>query len=245
MTAALTIDNIDRLRTNDLDPPRGWEVVFRSLNAGMHHQLYVNGRLADWTDTPEQRRFLLAGAHAPREICVAAVAAEDRAADLSDQLPEGVRNTGWVYRASVVRFIGHAAADRVALHTDHATGELDPEPLVVREIWPAWAPRWAWGESAFGLGGFGYGGVGAPGLGKGAFGAASFGMDADLIHLAAELAEDGTHTLVLRTLASDGRFADAEAEQVAAHPPPTPPAALEVAGYDPQTHTLTLEIKES
>jgi hypothetical protein len=244
MTAAFTTDNIDRLQAVPLDPPRGWEVRFRSANAGLHHQLYVNGRLADFTDSPRQRTFLLPEQPAPARLCVAAVAAAERRTDFARWLPaEAV--PPWVFRADVIQDLKHPPGTRVELLTDHASGELDEAPLAVRDLWPASSPRWGFGESAFARGGFGYGGVGAPGLGRGAFGAGPFGMNAETVRLAAALAEPGTHRVVLRTVAPDGRTADADPIAFEASPPPAPATGLTAIAWDPQTQTLTLRIEES
>ena len=58
MTATFTMQGIDRLRAHPL-AEGGTEVSFRSTNEGMYHQLYVNGRLADWCEEPSHRSFLL------------------------------------------------------------------------------------------------------------------------------------------------------------------------------------------
>jgi hypothetical protein len=243
MTATFITDNIDRLQSRELDWPRGWQITFRSGNVGLHHQLYVNGVLADVSDTTDQRSFFLPADACPREAAIAAVDSAHRQADMSDRLPASLRKPPWVYSTFAVRSIAHHVGDCVSLHTDHAIGQLDQEPLIKREIWPAWAPRWAWGESPFALGGFGFDGAGAPGLGKGAFGAGSFGMDEELISMRTALSEDGRHNLVLRTVARDGRSEDADAQDFDATAPPCPPASIAVAQYDKQNHTVTLAIE--
>ncbi len=239
----LTTNNIDQVKAVALDPPRGWKITFRSENHGMHHQLYVNGRLADWADTTDQRCFILAADASPREILIAAVDTGNRTKDMSKHLSVELAEPDWVYRSSVVRSISYPKGWRVALLTDHATGQIDPTPVMSRELWPDWTVRWAWGESAFGLGGFGYDGIGAPGLGQGAFGAASFGIETDLLPLSTVLEENGTHKIVLRTITAQGQSADAETQNVDAHPPPAPPASAEVTDYDSQTTTMTLQIE--
>ncbi|MHC4981549.1 MAG: hypothetical protein ACYTF6_00060 [Planctomycetota bacterium] len=244
MTTTFTTDNIDRLQSIELDWPRGWKITFRSGNSGLHHQLYVNGQLADFSDTTEQRDFFVPADFTPRQIIIAAVDSLHRDVDMSDRLPASLRAPGWVYSASVVRSIAHRSGERLTLHTDRATGQLDQTPLLAREIWPAWTPRWAWGESPFGVGGFGFGGVGAPGLGKGAFGAGLFGVGSDTIAVRAPLNEEGQHQIVLRTVAQDGRSADAEVQEFSATPPPNPPASLTATQYDKETGTLTLAIEE-
>ena len=159
----------------------GWTVRFRSSNVALHHQLYVNGRLEAWTDTPEQRTFLLDSPVSPLAVRIAAVPPVLRATDLAEQLTQDEREPTWTYRPAVVRSVANVVGDVVEILDDHTTGELSESPLASTETWPAWISRWAFGEDHFGEGGFGYDGVNAPGLGMGAFGAGEFGMDAGLI----------------------------------------------------------------
>jgi len=242
MTTEFTTDNIDGLVALPIDTAGGWRVTFRSANAGMHHQLYVNGRLADWTDTAAQPGFELGAEAYPRELTVAAVAPARRMEDCSHLLPKSHSSDGWVFRASVLRREAHQPGDVLAVHGDHAAGEMDPAPLLVRELYPRWLPRWGWGFSPFGDGAFGFGGAGAPGFGEGAFGAV-FAAGAEALRLSVPLAEEGRHELVLRTLSSDGRCADAESRFFDSAPPPAPAKALHAIDYDAQTQTLTLEIE--
>lgn len=243
MTPNFTTDNIDCLQANPLEAPHGWEITFRSTNGSMHHQLYLNGQLADWTDTTDQRKFLLETDSAPREVFIVAVDADCRAVDISKYLSPSLSRPNWTYQASVVRSTGHRPGDRLLLLGDHATGEMDSAPLMVRELCPAWAVRWAWGQGAFGLGGFGYGGLDAPGLGRGAFGAGLFGIGADVVSIVAALEEEGTHQLVLRTVDSEGQFTDSQIQTVAASPPPESPASVTITDYDSQNNTLTLQVE--
>ncbi|MBI5723188.1 MAG: hypothetical protein HZA50_04460 [Planctomycetes bacterium] len=242
MTGQFTIDNIDHLAVYPLDGPAKWRVEFRSSNAGLCHQLYVNGALADWADTPSVRHFDLE-CDGPAELAVAAVLPEFRMRDFGAFLPPENRRPAWVWRAGVVRHISHRPGDALKVFTDRATGQLDSQPAIVRELWPEWAGRWAWGEDLFGLGGLGWDGYAAPGLGRGAFGAASFGMDADLIDLELALAEQGEHRILLRTVGRDGQFADAPLIQTAADPPPQPPQTVAVTEYDAETSTLIFAIE--
>jgi hypothetical protein len=238
-----TTDNIDRLEAEPLDWPGGWRVTFRSAHSGMHHQVYLNGCLADWTDHPDQRSFLVQADGVPRQVVIAAVSARVRSIDMSSRLAASFRQPGWVYRVAIGRSPRYGPGTRLAIHGDHAAGRLDPAALDAREVWPPSAPRWAWGEDLFGMGGFGYDGTAAPGLGMGAFGAGLFGLDEVLVYLAAALAEDGEHRIVLRAVAPDGSYAQAEPITATAHPPPLPAGGCRVSGYDAQTDTLTLQIE--
>ncbi len=208
----LILDNIDRVRATPLPRCAAWKITFASANTGMCHQLYINGQLADATQYPSQRMFVLSARSAPMQAVVAAVAPEMAWIDLSHELPPEVRHPAWVYRTAVVRRPGLAAGTRVLLLDDHARGQLDPVPIAAAMLWPADAQRWGFGEDDFGIGGMGYGGSGAPGLGNGAMGMGMFGIDELVVHLAAALAEPGRHQLVVRLLDPHGRATDLPAE---------------------------------
>ncbi len=242
MSESVTTENISALSATPLESPGGWEITFRSDNAGMFHQLYVNGSLADWTDTPEQRSFLLDAADEPLEVAIAAVGRADREEDCHEAFADSPGCDGWVYRASVVRSPAFRAGSEVLLLGDRATGELDDSPLARVDAWPDWLGRWAWGEDRFGAGGFGYDGEAAPGLGEAAFGAGMLGLDADLIELAAPLGEEGTHQLVLRTETPDGQTADSDTITVQATPPPTPHESVQATTYNTETQMLTMQL---
>lgn len=228
-------DNIDTLRATPLTQQAGWRITFRSPHAGRCHQLYVNGALADWTDTPAGRTFLLDGDYAPAVLAVAAVEADDRREDFAALLPAEASQPDWVLDVQVIREPVHRPGDRAQVIDD---GTVLSDAL----LWPVWMPRWTFGEDAFGLGGFGYDGYGAVGM-TGLFGVGPFGFDLDAVSLPVTLAEEGTHVLTARTLATDGQAADGDDITIAATPPPTPVECLSVAAYDPATDTLTLRIE--
>jgi len=243
MTASIVTENIDSLRARRLREPGGWEIAFRSENEGMHHQLYLNGRLRDWTDTPGQRRFLLGRTAGPFELFIAAVAAQYRAVDLSAQLPAAAQQPGCVYRVRMRRSHGYRRHWRLDVLTDHGAGELDPQPVARREIWPEWLARWGWGEESFGLGGFGYDGYNALGFGTTPFGNGPFGIETGEVAFDAIIAEEAVHQITLRTTSTDGRFTDSDPVCFKAAVPPAPPAGLAASDYDTQTNTLTLQIQ--
>ncbi len=243
MSATFTTDNIDRLQATPLIPAGGWEITFHSLNDGLCHQLYINGRLADWTDAPAQRYFAVDAEIDPLEVTVAAVDPSRRGVDLASLLPAGAGSPTWRYTATVLRDIRHRPGDSVVIMGDGATGQGPSQQLASRQIWPDWAPRWAFGEDAFGMGGFGYDGYGAPGLGVGVFGLGAFGLGVEAITIDATLAETGLHEILLRTLAADGQYADGDAVYVQAAPPPPAVTGISVTDYDDSTVTLTLEIE--
>jgi len=237
-----TTDNIDQVRASPGVAPGQWRISFASSTAGMCHQLYVDGQLADFSDSPDCRSFVMQARGGPCRVAVAAVDFALRSSDMSALVAAMGLGSDWVFRTSVVRSPRYPRSARVALLGDHATGRIDERPLDCRAIWPDSQPRWAWGEDRFGVGGFGLDGASAPGAGLGAFGGGLFGVDEGVIVLSAPLYEEGTHSLVLRTILPDGSCGDTPLGLVFADPPPGPPSSLRIARYDSQTDTLTLEI---
>lgn len=241
MTTTLITSGIDQVIAEPAGD-WGWVIRFRSSNVALHHQLYVNGRLADWTDTPQQRYFVIPQPAAASSIRVAAVEPSARTTDLGEQLPVEECRPSWTYRPQVVRPVGAQRGEVLEVLSDHATGQLSDVPVASAEVSPAWLPRWAFGEDPFGQGGFGYDGSSALGLGRGAFGAGLFGMGADLIDVEAELWEEGTHEIVLRTRRPAGEVTDSDPTYLEVAPPPAPAQALTALGYDQQAQQLQLQI---
>lgn len=243
MTATFTTDNIDNLQAIALAVPLGWQVTFRSTNDGMHHQLYVNGKLADMTDSVAQRCFFLDSEAFDREIVIAAVDAASRTVDMSTELSPQFPQQSWIYKRSVLRAAELGSGGQVEVLGDHATGQIDPVPLAIRQLTPEWSSQWGFGKDSFGSGGLGYDAGGAVGLGKGAFGAGLFGVDTELASISAPLPEEGTHQVMLRVVAATGQYADGQVAYQSASPPPDPPAGLVATSYDNQTKELTLQIQ--
>jgi len=243
MTVTFTTDNIDRLHADALEPARGWRITFRSTNEGMHHQMYVNGRLADFTDTTHQRSFLLDAQGFAQQVVIAAVETSRRASDMSPRLAKSLRDPGWAYSALVLRTPELRTGGRIEVLGDHTTGQMDSDPLLVRRLSPSWSPRWGFGDDVFGTGAMGYDGSCAVGIGKGAFGAGAFGIDAQLAAVSGLLGQEGSHQIVLRVVTPAGEYTDGQVDQVPASLPPTPPESLAVTDYDKQNKELTLQIQ--
>jgi len=241
MSTQLITSGIDQLVAVP-GPSSGRTIRFRSSNVGLHHQLYANGRLIDWTDMPEQRSFFLDSPTEVLAICVGAVPAENRTDDLSRQLPPECRSPSWLYTARILRRSAHRLGEVVEILGDHTTGTLSEAPLAAKEIWPAWISRWAFGEDRFGLGGFGYDGSLAFGIGQAVFGAGPFGMEAQPVEVTAALEETGRHKIVLRTRSADGQSAETEPEYLDAALPGVPASGLRAIAYDHQGERLTLQI---
>jgi hypothetical protein len=241
----LHTDNIDQLRLTALRRPLGWRLAFRSGHDGMMHQLYVNGRLVDATDTTTQRYFEVSAQTWPMELAVAAVAGEFRFDDHSAELPAGVAEPSWVYRPGVLRHVQHRPGDRIAVVHDSASGAMSQDAALSREIWPAGVPHWGWGHGAFGRGGFGVDADLAPGFGGGPFGFGPLGVDVEPMDVSLPLNNDGEHEIELRVVSSEGQTSTAVEDSFTAHPPPAPFKAITATNYDPNTQMLSITLVES
>jgi hypothetical protein len=244
MSDPFITQNIDDLRAHPLDGG-GYEITFRSTNEGLFHQLYVNGRLADWSESPAQRSFFLADLTVSSRVAILAVDREHLRTDFSSSsaCPDVLSPPPWLFRTAVVRGPSRGPGDRVALLGDHATGQIDTNPLLIRDLWPAWIDRFGWGQDAFGLPTFGYDSTGAVGFAMGAFGAGPFGLDGDALVLETTLEQEGIHQLVLRRIQPDGQFVDGPAMTFLSCPPPAPPVRLEATSYDADSSVLTLQLE--
>jgi hypothetical protein len=241
MTPNFTTDNIDQIVALPLCGG-GWKIGFRSGNEGCRHQLYMNGRLADWTSDAGQRTFIVTMPATACQAIIAAVEADDCQQDFSALLAAPWASDAWVYQAAVLGDNSYRPGTTLQLLTDHCTGVLDPTPVAAIDAWPAGCPRWAWGEDSFGQGGFGYDGARGPGMGCHAFGAGPMGIGWQLVTLQAPLAQEGTHQIVIRATAPDGRYSDLPAVKFPATPPPPPPLSLEFVAYDGESGTLTVAV---
>ena len=237
MTEYIHTDQIDQVRSIPFSG--GWEISFRSGHAGLHHQLYIAGRLADITDHPDARRFILPTDQVPRRIEIVAVETQRRFDDHSKLLPSPPLQ--WMGKLRVVARMSPPGS-LLAVLTDHAGGVLDETPVLTRQAWPGWLSRWAWGDDRFGLGGFGYNGSLGPGAGKGSFGAGPLGIGAETFELDVPLDQTGVHQVVLRTISPDGQTSDAPPRNIECFLPPSPAEALEVIAYDHEESLITLQI---
>ncbi len=243
MTDQLTYENIDQLQLTQLTRPAGWQLSFRSSNVGQNHQLYINGRLADFSDTPSQRTFEIHATDFPQELAVAAVSGRYRTAELYSELPSEAQNPPWVLRRKIVRDILHQPGDKIAVFHDSASGTLSETPSIEREIWPVSQPHWGFGMCMFGLGGFGIDGVSSPGFGGGAFGIGPFGLNAELMEISLAVCSDGAHAVAHRVISGEGGVSSTQTDQLEAAPPPTPTTGLSVTAYEPQKNHLTLQLQ--
>lgn len=234
-------DNIAALQLCPLSEPLLWQLRFRSENPDCYHQLYINGRLADITDTPAQRSFDLCVDTVAQELAVVAVPAKYRNRDLAGQLPLAAQELPWLCPLRILRDAQHRLDETLRIRHDRATGTLDAAPALYAPLWPPEASPWGFGVEHFGEGGFGLDASFAPGL-RGAFGLGPFGIDRECLSIDLPLGNNGLHQIELRTGSARGGESAPTLTSFTAAPPPRPIAALCVTDYDPEHELLTLHI---
>ena len=199
--------------------------------------------MADYTDPTFQRSFHLDEQDYPQEIIIAAVNPSNQTTDLSDRLTNIGTYQTWLHNTEIVRPSYCKPGNRVALLTDHTTGQFDDEPVITRDLLPQWCQTWGFGKDRFGFGGSGFDGSRSPGLGRGAFGAGNLGIDTSTLTLSVSLLEEGNHQLKLRTFSEDGQFTDSALESFDSCPPPLTNKTIQAISYNDQTNVLTLQIQ--
>ncbi len=242
MITHLIYDQIDRLVLTPLARPFSWLLRFRSGHAGLHHQLYINGRLADFSDSPAQRTFEMISTDYPQELAITAVSGRYRTVDLSAELPADVQNPPWVLRTKFPRDIEHQPGDRLAIFHDSASGLMSEAASLESEIWPPSVSHWGFGQNQFGWGGFGIDGTSAPGLGGGSFGLGPFGLGADILETNLAMTNEGEHNVEFRVIADNGEISSALTATLMSAPPPQPVENFSITSYDSQTSLLTLQL---
>ncbi len=234
-------DNISALELRPLTAPLAWQVRFHSTHAGCHHQLYINGQLADVTDTPQQRAFDVVADTSAQELAVIAVPARYRYNNFAAELPASAGRPPWVCPLRLPLNTTHHPTEILHVYHDNATGLLADEPALRQPLWPSSSAPWGFGTDAFGEGGFGFDASAAPGL-AGAFGLGPFGIDRECLTVDIPLQSEGLHQLELRATATSGEESDPTTTTFSAAPPPAPVAGLAATAYDSANHILTLQI---
>lgn len=224
-------------------PDGGWRVTFCSTNPLGYHQLYVNGRLADWTDDPATRCFNLQQADYALRIVIAAVDFRRRGDDFLYLLPVAAGCPSWVRRVRIVRSVRQIPGDVLEIFSQNADGDFDSAPTVSRQFWPGGVGHWGWGLDSFGLGACGIDGYNSLGFGKGDFGAGHFGMDAEFITIDVPLRHAGENQIRLRTRNASGTCSEESAVVVNVPSLPSPPAKINVISYDSNNKLLAISIQ--
>jgi hypothetical protein len=244
MTPLRTTD-IHWLRLSPLPAPDLWRLMFHSAHTTLHHQLYVNGQLVDYTQRVEQRSFLVTQIGVPQELCVVAVPADRRTTDYRNELPEAQQSPPWIHHFRVARDLSHVPLAQLRVGHDHATGTIDPDTEQRAAIWLDASEHWGFGLGEFGAGGWGVDGDLARGLGLGEFGTGPFGFGGTSLTIELVLAEQGVHQIELTVETPDGATSPATLATVRAVPPPLPADSLLASLYDTSTETLTLVVSHS
>jgi hypothetical protein len=216
-----TTDNISALDAQEC--PGGWVVHFASSNADLCHQLYVNGRLEDFSEHAEQRELFCREQAAPAQLAVAAVEYNARGQDFSSEL--GLSPPAWQFVRRVARSMSLRRGDRVELLWDEGSGTMQNAPVLSEEAWPAWMHRQAFGEEYFGQESFG-----------------GSALDGEPIVLAWLIGQSGTYRFLVRTRDTWGRCADSPPITFDAALPDEQDATLLASAFDQTSKTLTLSL---
>ncbi|MBT3278758.1 MAG: hypothetical protein HN909_07755 [Phycisphaerales bacterium] len=229
MTAEATIVSV-----RPAAQPGQWALTFESSADEAYHQLYLDGEIADVTNTPAQRTFLFRATSAPTSASVRACSWADR--HRAESLPP----PDWHHRHRVMRRTCHLPGERVELLCDDGLGG-DYRLADSATIWDETHLHWGFGQGQLGRGGFGIDGDLAPGFGRGAFGAGAFGFDAEEISLRLCAPRSGLLRIRLQTRNGDS-LSEPIDSTLAARVAPASLAAIAPTAYDPATQHLTLEV---
>jgi len=224
-------------------------VAWRSSNAGMLHQVYLDGCLAGVTLDAQQRQLVVQAPGSPQSavrVEVVAVEPGDVYTDFAEELdppPVGSR-----VRLSILRSQTLPLGGMANVYFDNGSGQIDHDnPLNASPIaiWPCSQDKAGFGTAQFGEGDFGYDSAACVGFGKGSFGGGQFGMDADTIEWISPPLPLGRYRFGVKTLDPYGNeSAASETDPVAVVPPAKPAVALNVTAFDPRTNQLTLHVSD-
>ncbi|MBN1508732.1 MAG: hypothetical protein JW955_17925 [Sedimentisphaerales bacterium] len=223
-------------------------VTWRSSQAGMLHQVYLNGRFAGVTCAAEQRRLVVQSpivSPTAVRVTVIAVAPTDAHLDFSDALGQAAVSSGRV-RLTLLRSQTLPLGTTADIYHDNGTGQIDyatPVNAAPIPLWPCLHEKAGLGTAQFGTGDFGYDSAASIGFGKGALGRGQFGLDADCLEWISPALPLGTYRLGVRIADADGNLSPAvETGPVPVVAAARPATGLDVASFDPHTHQLTLTV---
>jgi hypothetical protein len=223
-------------------------VTWRSSQAGMFHQVYVDGRFAGSTIDAQQRQLV---AHTPSSfrsavrVEVLAVAAAEAHIDFTGRLESPAAGSGRV-KLTLLRRQTLPAEAKANIYFDNGTGEIDyTQPLNTSPIpiWPCPQDKAGFGLARFGAGDFGYESAASVGFGKGSFGHGQLGLDADTLAWTTPVLPLGSYRFGVTIADGRGNESPAcETEPIAVLPAAQPATGLRIAALDRRTNQLTLGI---
>lgn len=224
-------------------------VTWRSCNAGMLHQVYLNGRFAGVTIDVEQRQLVVQSPGSFRSalrVEVVAVEPKDAHVDFADKF-DPPPAAGRV-RLSILRSQALPLGVGINVYFDNGTGQIDyDKPLNASPIpvWPCPQDKAGFGTAQFGMNDFGYDSAASVGFGKGSFGSGQFGMDADTVEWISSPLPLGRYRFGVKIRDTYGNENIAsETDLIAVVPPPKPATALSIVAFDRQTNQLTLCVSD-
>jgi hypothetical protein len=225
-------------------------VTWHSSRAGMHHQVYLNGRFAGSTREAGQRRLVV---HSPSSfqsavrVEVIAVEPADAHLDFARELDRPAAGSGRV-RLTILRSQTLPIEATANVYFDRGTGQIDytaPLNPVPIPIWPCRQDKAGLGMAQFGAGDFGYDSAAAVGFGKGSFGHGQFGLDADTIEWISPALPLGRYRFGITIADAAGNESPAsETTAITVVPAAQPAAGLEIVTFNERTNQLTLRISE-
>lgn len=225
-------------------------ITWRSCNAGMLHQVYLNGWFAGVTIDVEQRQLVVQAPgsfQSALRVEVVAVEPKDAYVDLANELdpPQAIGRV----RLSVLRSQSLPPGAGIDVYFDNGAGQIDySKPLNAASIpvWPCLQDKAGSGRAQFGTSDFGYDSAASVGFGKGSFGNGQFGMDADTVEWISPPLPLGKYRFGVKVRDACGNESVArETDSIAVVPPPKPAAALSIVAFDRQTNQLRLRVSDS
>jgi hypothetical protein len=225
-------------------------VTWRSSQAGMFHQVYLNDRLAGATLDAQQRRLVVrapTGLASAVRVTVIAVPAGEAHIDFGGELGHAVVPSGRV-RLRFLRSQALPPGAVAAIYCDDGTGDIDYTRRVnvaPIPIWPCTQDKAGFGMAQFAAGDFGYDAAASVGFGRGAFGHDQFGLDAEPIDWVSPAYPLGLYRFAVRI--SDVRGNEGPATQtlpITVVPAAVPAAGLDITAFDSQTNRLTLLVRD-
>lgn len=225
-------------------------VTWHSSQAGMLHQVYVNGQFAGVTIDAEQRKLVVpvpTSSQSAVRVEVVAVEPKEAHVDFAKLIELSPARGGRV-RLVLLRSQTLPVEAKANIYFDSGTGEISyaqPVNIAPVPIWPCRQDKAGFGMAQFAIGDFGYDAAAAAGFGKGSFGNGQFGLDADTITWTGSPLPLGRYRFGVKIVDAQGNESLAsETESITVIPGARPATGLSVAAFDPQTNQLTLSISD-
>jgi len=225
-------------------------VTWKSCREDRLYQVYVNGRFAGVTVSPQQRQLVIqipASFEAAVRVEVVAVSTADAHRDFSGEIGDAAICTTRI-RLTLLRSQTLPAAATANIYFDNGIGAinydtpLNPVPI---SIWSCPQDKAGLGMGQFGLGDCGFDAGAAVGFAKGVFGHGQFGLDADAITWTSPVLPRGAYRFGVKVIDDLGTESPAcVSGPITVVPPARPASGLDVLVFDEQTGEVTLSLRD-